>query len=82
MEIISAGRNHISGLEGFRSCTKKRFLKYHGLSKNHFYLCLKEMGFRYHHRNENIYKSILIISNPNLNSSHDLFLIIFKYYTI
>lgn len=48
------GRRHINGLEGFWSFAKERLLKYHGVSRNHFYLYLKEMEFRYNYRNENL----------------------------
>ena len=55
------GRNHINGLEGFWSYAKERFLKYHGVSKNHFYLYLKEMEFRYNYRKENLYHLLIKI---------------------
>ena len=55
------GRNHINGLEGFWSYAKERFLKYHGVSKNHFYLYLKEMQFRYNYRKENLYHLLIKI---------------------
>ena len=48
------GKRHINGLEGFWSFSKERFLKYHGVSKNHFNLYLKEMEFRYNYRKVNL----------------------------
>jgi len=54
-------RRNINGLEGFWSFAKERFLKYHGVSKNHFYLYLKEMEFRYNYRKENLYHKLVKI---------------------
>ena len=48
------GERHINGLEGFWSFAKERFQKYHGVSKNHFKLYLKEMEFRYNYRKVNL----------------------------
>jgi transposase len=53
------GKNHINGLEGFWSYAKERFLKYHGVNKEHFYYYLKEMQFRYNYRKENIYQFLM-----------------------
>ncbi len=55
------GRRHINGLEGFWSFAKERLLKYHGVSKNHFLLYLKEMEFRYNYRNEKLYYLLINI---------------------
>jgi transposase len=61
-------RKHINGLEGFWSFAKERFMKYHGVSKQHFYLYLKEMEFRYNYRNEKLYWLLLKIHfGPVLN---------------
>lgn len=62
------GRNHINGLEGFWSYAKERLLKYHGVSKDNFYLYLKELEFRYNHRKENVFELLLkIIYNYKVN---------------
>ena len=55
------GRRHINGLEGFWSFAKERLLKYHGISKNHFLLYLKEMEFRYNYRKENLFHFLIKI---------------------
>ena len=55
------GRRHINGLEGFWSFAKERLLKYHGVSKDHFLLYLKEMEFRYNYRNEKLYHLLINI---------------------
>lgn len=49
------GKNHINGLEGFGSYAKERFHKYHGINKENYPFYLKEMEFRYNHRNEDLY---------------------------
>jgi len=46
---------HINGIEGFWSYAKERLLKYHGVSRTHFPLYLKEMEFRFNHRHENLF---------------------------
>jgi len=60
-KYFSNGRRHINGLEGFWSFAKERLLKYHGVSKNHFLLYLKEMEFRYNYRHENLYHLLIKI---------------------
>jgi transposase len=54
-------RRHINGLEGFWSYAKERFLKYHGVSKKHFHLYLKELEFRYNYRKTNLYRKLIEI---------------------
>jgi len=65
---FAQGQVYINGLEGFWSYAKERLAKFHGVSKGHFPLYLKEMEFRYNHRNnpqglfkllaENLLKSV------------------------
>lgn len=45
---------HINGIEGFWSYAKERLAKYHGVSRMHFPLYLKELEFRFNHRKEDI----------------------------
>jgi len=45
-------RNHINGIENFWGYAKTKLKKYYGLNRKHFYLYLKEMEFRFNHRNE------------------------------
>jgi transposase len=47
---FSTGKVCINGLEGFWSYAKERLIKHHGVSKDKFTLCLKEMEFRYNNR--------------------------------
>ena len=50
-----ATRRHINGIEGFWSYAKERFQKYHGVSRRHFPLYLKEMEFRFNHRRDDLF---------------------------
>lgn len=47
-------KSHINGIESFRSYSKRRLQKFHGVPQSTFYLHLKECEFRFNHRNENI----------------------------
>ena len=53
---FSSGKVYINGLEGFWSYAKQRLAKFHGVSKEKFPLYLKEMEFRYNHRNEDLFE--------------------------
>jgi len=57
-ELVN-NHNHINGIEGFWSFAKERFHKYHGISKANYPLYIKEMEFRFNHRNENVYKLLI-----------------------
>jgi transposase len=50
---FAKGPVYINGLEGFWSYTKERLIKFHGVSQHRIPLYLKEMEFRYNHRNGN-----------------------------
>lgn len=52
---FASGKVYINGIEGFWSYAKERLIKHHGVSKEKFPLYLKEMEFRYNHRNEDIF---------------------------
>ena len=43
---------HINGIENFWSFAKQRLAKFHGLSRKHFYLHLKESEFRYNKQHD------------------------------
>ncbi len=55
------GKTHINGMEGFWSYAKERFHKYHGIGMKNYPLYLKEMEFRFNHRNEDIYVLLIHI---------------------
>jgi transposase len=60
------GISHINGVEGFWAYAKVRLVKFRGLSKNTFYLHLKESAFRFNYRNENLYSLLLKITKDNI----------------
>lgn len=62
---FAEGSNHINGIEGFWGYAKVRLVKFRGLSKNTFYLHLKECEFRFNYRNENLYSLLLKITKDN-----------------
>ncbi|MEK7703152.1 MAG: IS1595 family transposase [Nitrospirota bacterium] len=49
-------KNHINGIEGFWSFAKHILYNYRGVSKYHFPMYLKEVEFRFNHRQENLFK--------------------------
>ena len=54
-KTFGRSQTHINGIEGFWSYAKERFHKYHGINRKNYPLYLKEMEFRFNHRNEDIY---------------------------
>lgn len=56
---FATGRNHINGIESFWSFAKRRMLKFNGLRGEHFVLHLKECEWRFNHRGEDLYRSLL-----------------------
>jgi len=55
---FSSGKAYINGLEGFWSWASERFIKHHGVSKEHFPLYLKDLEFRYNNRHSDIFDKI------------------------
>ena len=54
-------KNHINGIEGFWSYAKHILYQYRGVSKYHFPMYLKEIEYRFNHRQENVFKQFLKI---------------------
>jgi len=54
-ELVDINHNHINGIEGFWSFAKERFHKYHGIDKQNYPYYVKEMEFRFNHRNESVF---------------------------
>ena len=54
------GRDHINGIEGFWSYAKHWLYQYRGVPKQNFHLFLKEIEWRFNHREENL---VLILRN-------------------
>ena len=60
-ELVDNNHNHINGIEGFWSFAKERFHKYHGIDKQNYPLYVKEMEFRFNHRNESVFNLLFDI---------------------
>jgi transposase len=50
-EFTNRKRNHINGIENFWGYAKTKLKRYYGVSREHYYLYLKEMEFRFNNRN-------------------------------
>jgi len=48
------GRDHLNGIEGFWSYAKTWLYQYRGVPRKYFHLYLKEVEWRFNHRNENL----------------------------
>jgi transposase-like protein len=48
--------SHINGIEGFWSYAKTWLYHYRGVPKQYFHLYLKEVEFRFNHRQENVFR--------------------------
>ena len=53
------GSRHINGIESFWSYAKRRLVKFNGVSKDTFFLHLKENEFRFNHRSKDLYRVLL-----------------------
>jgi len=60
-ELVDKNHNHINGIEGFWSFAKERFHKYHGIDKQNYPFYVKEMEFRFNHRNESVFNLLFDI---------------------
>lgn len=49
------GKVYINGVEGFWSFAKERLIKHHGISKEKFLFYIKEMEWRYNHKEEDLF---------------------------
>ena len=49
------GKVYINGVEGFWSFAKERLIKHHGISKGKFLIYIKEMEWRYNHKEEDLF---------------------------
>jgi len=50
---------YINGIEGFWSFAKENRAKHHGVSPSKFLLYIKEMGWRYNNRNNDLFDLLL-----------------------
>ena len=56
---FARGTSHINGIESFWSFAKRRLAQFNGIPTRSFYLHLKETEFRFNHRNDNLYHTML-----------------------
>ena len=56
---FARGKNYINGIESFWSWAKRRLTKFNGISKEYFYLHLKECEFRFNYSKDNLYDILL-----------------------
>lgn len=56
---FARGKNHINGIESFWSFAKRRLIRANGVRKDKFLLHLKESEFRWNHRKDDMYKTLI-----------------------
>jgi transposase-like protein len=56
---------HVYGIESFWSYAKHRLAQFHGVAKHTFALHLKETEFRFNHRHQNLYLTLLKLLRTN-----------------
>ena len=56
---FARGKNHVNGIESFWSFTKLRLAKLRGIRAQYFFLHLKESEWRWNHRHDNLYLTLL-----------------------
>jgi len=59
------GDSHFNGIESFWSFAKRRLQKFNGISKDTFYLHLKECEGRFNNRPKNLYLELLKLLREN-----------------
>jgi transposase-like protein len=59
------GSKHVNGIESFWSYAKHRLAQFHGVAKHTFALHLKETEFRFNHRHQNLYLTLLKLLRTN-----------------
>lgn len=55
--------NHINGIESFWAFAKHRMIKFKGIRKDRFLIYLKESEWRFNHRHEDLYKTLIKLLN-------------------
>lgn len=53
--MSSSGKHGMDGIESFLGYARERLLKFHGISKDRFALYMKEIEFRYNHRQDDLF---------------------------
>jgi len=62
---FARGNSHINGIESFWAYAKLRLAKLKGIPAKTFPLHLKETEFRFNHRQDNLYKTLLRMFREN-----------------
>lgn len=62
---FAKGSKHINGIESFWSYAKRHLVQFNGVPRHTFYLHLKEIEFRFNHRNDNLYQELLRLLREN-----------------
>ena len=71
-EYVLEDTSHINGIEGFWSYAKTWLYHYRGVPKQYFHLYLKEIEFRFNHRNEDIFRLLANIMVKTVPTSQVL----------
>ena len=58
-DVFANARAHVNAIENFWGVAKNRLMKMRGITYKKFNLHLKKTEWRFNHRHENIYKSLL-----------------------
>jgi len=63
---FARGRRHINGIESFWSYAKTRLARLRGSCSDAFFSHLKETEWRFNHRHDNLYQTLLknLVSSP------------------
>ena len=64
---IPKGRDHLNGIEGFWSFAKHWLYQFRGVPRRYFHLYLKEIEWRFNHRNENLLPILRGLLNQSVN---------------
>lgn len=66
---VPKGRDHINGIEGFWSYAKHFLYQNRGVSKEYFHLYLKEIEWRFNHRDEKLMPLVRLLIFKRTNKS-------------
>jgi transposase len=64
---VPKGRDHLNGIEGFWSYAKHWLYQYRGVPKQYFHLYLKEVEWRFNHRNQKLLPLLRGLLNQSVN---------------
>lgn len=64
---IPKGRDHLNGIEGFWSFAKHWLYQFRGVPKGYFHLYLKEIEWRFNHRDKNLLPILRGLLNQSVN---------------